>query len=50
MGIVMANCKVSEEDAFAMLRRASQHSNRKVRILADEVVFTGDVSCLRKVQ
>ena len=44
MGIVMANRKVSEEVAFEMLKHASQHANRKVRVLADELVATGDLS------
>jgi hypothetical protein len=46
IGIVMANRNVSEEIAFDILRRASNHANRRVRVLADEVVRTGDVSDL----
>lgn len=46
IGIVMASRKVSEVEAFAIISRASQNTNRKVRVLADEVVNTGDVSGL----
>jgi hypothetical protein len=33
--------KVSEEQAFATLRIASQHTNRKLRDVADDVLLTG---------
>ncbi len=46
MGIVMANRKLDEEDAFAILVKASQDTNRKLRLVADDVVFTGDVTDL----
>lgn len=46
IGIIMASRNVTEEAAFELLRSASQQANRKVRILADEVVRTGDVSDL----
>ncbi len=46
IGIIMANRNLTEEAAFELLRSASQQANRKVRILADEVVRTGDVSDL----
>jgi chromosome segregation ATPase len=49
MGIVMANRMVSEEAAFEILRKASNDANRKVRVLADQVVHTGDVSDLPSV-
>ena len=39
----MENRKVSEVEAFAILNRTSQNRNRKVRVLADEVVSSGDV-------
>jgi hypothetical protein len=38
MGVLMASRQVDEADAFALLRRASQSSNRKLRELATEVV------------
>jgi hypothetical protein len=44
IGIVMANRRVSEADAFLVLSRASQTTNRKIRVIADAVVQTGDLS------
>jgi hypothetical protein len=41
LGILMSSYKVTEEQAFATLRIASQHTNRKLRDVADDVVFTG---------
>jgi AmiR/NasT family two-component response regulator len=41
MGILMANHKITEQQAFDLLRIASQHSHRKLRELAAEVVETG---------
>ena len=49
IGIVMANRKVTEAAAFLILTKASQNSNRKVRVIADEVVDTGDVSDLPRL-
>jgi hypothetical protein len=46
MGIVMADRKVTEADAFTILKRAKQRSNRKLRVLAEELVRTGDPSGL----
>ena len=46
VGILMASRKLTEEAAFALLVRASQHTNRKVRDLAAEVVRTGDLKVL----
>ena len=46
IGIVMISRKVTEADAFEILSRASQQANRKLRLLADEVAATGDVSQL----
>lgn len=43
VGIVMASRKLTEDDAFALLKQASQNNNRKVRDLAAEVVVTGQV-------
>ncbi|MCU1538096.1 MAG: hypothetical protein JWP82_2447 [Humibacillus sp.] len=43
IGIVMASCKVSEDVAFEMLRKASQDSNTKLRVVADEVLHTGAI-------
>jgi chromosome segregation ATPase len=46
IGIVMAGQKVAEEMAFETLRKASQDSNTKLRVLAEEVVRTGDLGGL----
>jgi predicted RNase H-like nuclease (RuvC/YqgF family) len=46
IGIIMANRNVTETNAFLMLSKASQNANRKVHILADEIVDTGDVALL----
>ncbi|HET7723087.1 MAG TPA: ANTAR domain-containing protein [Propionibacteriaceae bacterium] len=45
-GVVMAACKVTEQVAFAMLVSASQRTNRKLRLIAEEVLATGDLSGL----
>ena len=41
IGVVMATYKITQEDAFALLRMVSQNTNRKVVELAQEVVKTG---------
>lgn len=41
MGILMAVHKVTDEDAFTLLRIASQNTNRKLLDVADEVIATG---------
>jgi hypothetical protein len=46
VGIVMANRRLNDVDAFAILVSASQNGNRKLRLVAEEVVQTGDVSQL----
>jgi chromosome segregation ATPase len=46
MGVVMANRGVSEEVAFAILAKASSITNRKLRIIANEVVRDLKVSDL----
>lgn len=43
-GIIMAKRTLNETKAFATLKTASQHSNRKLRAVAEDVVLTGDVS------
>jgi uncharacterized coiled-coil protein SlyX len=47
IGIVMSAKGVSEVEAFAIISRASQNTNHKVRLLAEEVVSSGDTSPLR---
>ncbi|EWT04619.1 hypothetical protein N864_05280 [Intrasporangium chromatireducens Q5-1] len=46
MGIVMSHHRVSEDRAFDILREASNHSNRKLRSIAEDLVLGGDVSQL----
>jgi AmiR/NasT family two-component response regulator len=44
IGIVMENRDVSEAEAFMSLSKASQDTNRKLRLIADEVVNTRHLS------
>lgn len=44
MGILIERHKLSPELAFEMLRLASQHGNRKLRDLALDLVYTGELS------
>lgn len=46
MGIIMAARKVSEQQAFELLSRGSQYSNRKLHVLAEDIVVKGDVTGL----
>jgi len=41
-GILMEREKVTADDAFDLLRRASQHLNRKLRDLAEDIATTGE--------
>lgn len=41
VGILMANHRVTREDAFALLRRASMDLNEKLRDVAEDVQLTG---------
>jgi hypothetical protein len=41
MGVLMSSHKLTEDDAFALLRIASQHSNRKLIDVAEDVIHTG---------
>ncbi len=43
IGILMARQLVTSDQAFELLRRSSQHLNRKLRDVAEEVEFTGDL-------
>lgn len=43
VGIIMAHRKLTRDDAFNVLRVASQHSNRKLHHLATEIADTGVV-------
>jgi AmiR/NasT family two-component response regulator len=49
IGIVMANRRVDERGAFEVLRKASSHGNRKLRLVAEDVVLTGAVDELPAV-
>lgn len=42
-GILMARRNCTAEAAFEMLRKASQHRNIKLREIADQVVYLGDL-------
>ena len=41
IGILMSQHKINQEQAFNLLRTASQHCNRKLRDLALDVIDTG---------
>jgi AmiR/NasT family two-component response regulator len=41
IGILMSQRRVDSQTAFDMLRTASQHTHRKLRDIAAEVVYTG---------
>jgi AmiR/NasT family two-component response regulator len=41
IGILMAIRRVSQQEAFDLLRVTSQRTNRKLREIADDVVLTG---------
>ena len=41
LGILMASRKITDDEAFALLARASQSGNRKLRDLAEDVILTG---------
>lgn len=43
IGIVMTTRQVTKDTAFDLLRTASQHLNRKLRDVADQVISTGSV-------
>ncbi|GAB3297998.1 ANTAR domain-containing protein [Parasphingorhabdus pacifica] len=43
LGIVMERYKVSEDQAFAVLKTSSQHRNIKLRELAEEITTTGEI-------
>jgi ANTAR domain len=43
IGVLMSRHGLSEDDAFARLARASQLTNRKLRDIAEAVVYEGDL-------
>ena len=46
MGILMERNKITDEQAFELLRLASQHTHRKLRDVADELILTGALDVL----
>jgi hypothetical protein len=47
IGIVMAASRCTQEQAFQVLVKVSQNSNRKLREVADDVVLTGGLPSVR---
>jgi hypothetical protein len=43
IGILMSQFKITDEQAFELLRDESQHRNRKLRDIAENVVLTGTI-------
>ena len=43
MGILMASKRMTDQQAFDALRTASQHSHRKLRDVAEDVLLTGEL-------
>lgn len=43
LGIVMERFKVSEDQAFEVLKRSSQHRNVKLREIAEQITTTGEI-------
>ncbi|MEO9200136.1 MAG: ANTAR domain-containing protein [Antricoccus sp.] len=41
IGIIMTRMNLTEDQGFEVLREASQRRNRKLRQLADDVLYTG---------
>jgi len=44
IGVLMASRQVTSQQAFALLRKASNESNRNLRDVADRVVLTGSLT------
>lgn len=43
IGILMSRYRITDEQAFALLRKASQDMNRKLRDVADDVTLSGEL-------
>ena len=41
MGILMNSLKISEDDAFGLLTTNSQLHNRKLRLVAEDIILSG---------
>ncbi len=46
IGIIMTRRFVTQDEAFTLLRRASNNTNRKLREIAEDIVATGDAAAL----
>jgi DNA-binding response OmpR family regulator len=44
IGILMAGRRITSDEAFSLLRERSQHSNRRLREVAEDVIYTGTLS------
>lgn len=44
IGIIMSSRSATQDEAFAVLRSASQHTNRKLRDLAADIVHAGSTT------
>lgn len=47
LGVVMASRQISDTEAFAVLSKCSQDTNVKLRVVAAEILRTGDMSRLQ---
>jgi AmiR/NasT family two-component response regulator len=47
IGILMKSHLVTQDQAFTMLRTASQHGHRKLRDIANDVIFTGSLGAAK---
>jgi hypothetical protein len=43
IGVLMTSCRITDQQAFDMLRPASRHHHRKLRDVPAEVVLTGEL-------
>ena len=43
IGILMCSLKLSEDEAFGRLRAKSQLANRKLRLVAEDVLLAGEL-------
>ena len=48
IGIIMTRRFVTQDEAFTLLRRANNNTNRKLGEIAEDVVVTGDAAALGK--
>lgn len=43
MGVLMGRHSISRDSALSLMRLASQHSNQKISVIADEIIATGEL-------